>query len=101
MVTLISCHPYVLGGGPYRYIVYCERAEDRNVDEAVAESSNLDKNISENGQSDISNVVSSEDDNLLEWETKLRTMLPALTLLLAGVIIFIRSIRDKKHKEDN
>ena len=25
MVTLISCHPYVIGGGPYRYIVYCER----------------------------------------------------------------------------
>ena len=24
MVTLFSCHPYVLGGGPYRYLVFCE-----------------------------------------------------------------------------
>lgn len=27
MVTLLSCHPYVLGGGPYRYVVYCERVD--------------------------------------------------------------------------
>ena len=27
MVTLFSCHPYVLGGGPYRYLVFCERVD--------------------------------------------------------------------------
>lgn len=25
MVTLFTCHPYMLGGGPYRYLVFCER----------------------------------------------------------------------------
>lgn len=25
MVTLFTCHPYQLGGGPYRYLVYCDR----------------------------------------------------------------------------
>lgn len=25
MVTLLTCHPYVVGGGPERYLAYCER----------------------------------------------------------------------------
>lgn len=31
MLTLVSCHPYVIGGGPERYIVYCDRVEPSDV----------------------------------------------------------------------
>lgn len=34
MVTLFSCHPYVLGGGPYRYLVFCERVDTQKRQEA-------------------------------------------------------------------
>ena len=27
MVTLVSCHPYVIGGGPERYLVFAERVD--------------------------------------------------------------------------
>lgn len=27
MITLFTCHPYRLGGGPYRYLVFCERVD--------------------------------------------------------------------------
>lgn len=27
LITLFTCHPYVLGGGPYRYLVFCERVD--------------------------------------------------------------------------
>lgn len=29
MVTLFTCHPYMLGGGPYRYLVFCERVDTK------------------------------------------------------------------------
>lgn len=34
MITLFSCHPYVLGGGPYRYLVFCERVDTQKRQEA-------------------------------------------------------------------
>ena len=34
MVTLFTCHPYVLGGGPYRYLVFCERVDTQKRKEA-------------------------------------------------------------------
>lgn len=27
MITLFTCHPYRLGGGPFRYLVFCERVD--------------------------------------------------------------------------
>lgn len=104
MVTLISCHPYVLGGGAYRYLVFCERTEDVD-DEAV-----LEKNVQESTE-DINtveavedreqdNLIDMNDNELLELEVRLRTVLPALTLLFAGVIILIRGRnRKKKNKK--
>ena len=34
MVTLFTCHPDVLGGGPYRYLVFCERVDTQKRKEA-------------------------------------------------------------------
>lgn len=34
MITLFTCHPYVLGGGPYRYLVFCERTDTQERQQA-------------------------------------------------------------------
>ena len=39
MVTLITCHPY-LGGGTHRYVVYCERSEEKE-SECVAQTQDV------------------------------------------------------------
>ena len=89
MVTLISCHPYVLGGGPERYLVYCERYEEPSGDADVSTDEEPLPQIELPESSDT-------DDNLLELEVRLRTILPAVTLVLCGLIIFVRSVRNRK-----
>lgn len=89
MVTLISCHPYVLGGGPERYLVYCERYEESSGDTFTDEETKTLPQIELPESSDT-------DDDLLDLEVKLRTILPAVTLVLCGLIIFVRSVRNRK-----
>ncbi len=105
MVTLLTCHPYVLGGGPYRYIVYCERVgtEDRDTSIKI-ENPSVEEPPAEEEQEvvadttdtdDIGSVqISSEEleasENLLKWEKYLRVGLPAGTLILCLIIILAR-----------
>ena len=95
MVTLISCHPYVLGGGKYRYVVYCERAGTENREKATQM-----KNPSVKETKDESVKVPEEEleasNELLKWEEYLRKYLPIATIGLSVLIILIRSLIKKK-----
>lgn len=95
MVTLISCHPYVLGGGKYRYVVYCERAGTENREKATQM-----KNPSVKETKDESVKVPEEEleasNELLKWEEYLRKYLPIATIGLSVLIILIRSLKKKK-----
>lgn len=55
LVTLLSCHPYMLGGGPYRYLVYCERVgtQERQTAEEGAINPDLDKSMQTGSLNDI------------------------------------------------
>lgn len=99
LITLVSCHPYVLGGGPERYLVYCERTteeeevantdakpEEQKVD-AEKPQTHTDANLSQKPK---------EEDSLLVWETRLRKYVPPLTFLICGLLIFFRTFRRKK-----
>lgn len=88
MVTLISCHPYVLGGGPYRYIVYCERVGTEEKKENVKmENPAIDDSIDESVQIPQDELDAS--DKLLYWEQYLRIGLPVVTILLSILIIVV------------
>lgn len=95
MVTLISCHPYVIGGGPYRYLVFCERV---NPEEQVTVS-HEEKQIANKQDTDGTEEPDVPiQDNLLLLESKMRILLPALVLVFAGVIIFIRCFQNRRKK---
>lgn len=106
MVTLISCHPYVLGGGPYRYLVFCERTENMEDDTDMNKSGDgerpdeIEAESDTEVQAEVHNtenpLFDADDSTLLEWETRLRTALPAVTMLLAGMIVLIRNRGYKK-----
>ena len=52
MVTLITCHPY-LGGGTHRYVVYCERCEEKE-DDSIAETTAVMDTVTEGIQETVS-----------------------------------------------
>lgn len=90
MVTLISCHPYVLGGGPYRYIVYCERVGTEEKKENVKmENPGIDKSIDADESVQIPPDELDASDKLLYWEQYLRIGLPVVTILLSILIIVV------------
>lgn len=95
MVTLVTCHPYVVGGGKYRYIVYCERegTEDR-AEATQMENPSIDDTDTDSVQ--LSSEEVNDSENLLKWEAYLRKYLPLATAGLALLIIVIR--RPKKEK---
>lgn len=68
MITLLTCHPYVLGGGPYRYIVFCER-----VDTQTRRETNGTLNPKAESPSDSNEVIANskddDDDNSVESNT--------------------------------
>lgn len=90
MVTLISCHPYVLGGGPYRYIVYCERVGTEEKKENVKmENPAIDDSIDADESVQIPQDELDASDKLLYWEQYLRIGLPVVTILLSILIIVV------------
>lgn len=98
MVTLISCHPYVIGGGPYRYIAYCERVgtEEKQKDVKM-ENPAIDESVDATEKDDSVHIPQDELDasnNLLHWEQYLRIGLPIVTILISILIVFIN--RKKK-----
>ena len=58
MITLFTCHPYRMGGGPYRYLVFCERVDTQ-------ERTESDKKVLNPKTSETES-----ETNLLESETK-------------------------------
>ena len=93
MVTLISCHPYVIGGGPYRYIAYCERVgtEEKQKDVKM-ENPAIDESVDATEKDDLVQIPQDELDasnNLLHWEQYLRIGLPIVTILISILIVFI------------
>lgn len=92
MVTLVSCHPYQLGGGPERYLVYCERYQPNNVSDG-AEHSRSEWIEAQAGQE-----LGPDDkkDDLLQLEVYVQKYLPPITLVLCGVIVFVRAFRSRK-----
>lgn len=82
MLTLVSCHPYVIGGGPERYLVFCERV--------LSDTNDYDsKNVQEQ-------VLSGNDTQRLE--TMLRIMAPMFVVLVMCFFLVIRLKITRKHK---
>lgn len=105
MVTLMSCHPYVLGGGPQRYLVYCERTTDTaNPNNAEETVSNVDEDVSwsetDGNKSDVDVGADigpvDKEDNLLKLEILVQRYLPPLTLMFCGVIILVRARKGQR-----
>lgn len=104
MITLVSCHPYVVGGGGQRYLVFCERVTEIQDTETSSESnfefqSETSQNENETMDSEsVSTEVQSEyirdnvDDtnSLQELETLLRFLAPMTVVLIACIILFIQ-----------
>lgn len=103
MITLVTCHPYQLGGGPYRYLVYCVRTTgDETQEELQQEAPELEGKQ----MGDVLVPLQSEEiqtdpqqDELLVWETRLRTWLPSITLVLCGGILFVRTVLPHRNKK--
>lgn len=118
MVTLLTCHPYVLGGGPYRYLAYCERvgtedrdssieiknpsveeppvqAEETEIQEEPDDGGTVISNADIESNDDASSVVVSDQMSefsalLLFLEKKLRVVLLIVLLICALALIFRR-----------
>lgn len=76
MVTLVSCHPYAIGGGAKRYLVYCER--DYSVQEENSKFKSIDSNLN--------NIQGNE----LQWlERILRNVVP-FGILLLGIVLLLK-----------
>lgn len=80
MVTLVSCHPYQIGGGaPERYLVFCERIRMEQSESVKAESGKQ-----------MESMPSEKPSNFIQWEGFVRAWLPGITFALAGLLIFLR-----------
>lgn len=110
MVTLVSCHPYVIGGGPERYLVFCERSEfpsaaDRSSDDGQAGQTTApsDTTVSqETGETSDLPVaqIRGESTGLTDVEQILRIALPVLVALALAVIFWLRRRKKKDAKDD-
>ena len=116
MITLFTCHPYVIGGGPYRYLVFCKRegTQERSVSKEVSnpEADPIPERTTEIMQMDSENVKlpmpieteesrtavirESSDDSFLNLEETLRTWLPVGTIILAAIIVILRLLSSGK-----
>lgn len=118
MITLFTCHPYVIGGGPYRYLVFCKRegTQERSVSKEISnpEADPIPERTTEIMQMDSENVelpvtIETEesrtaviregsDDLFLNLEETLRTWLPVGTIILAAIIVILRLLSSGKER---
>lgn len=105
MVTLVSCHPYVVGGGPERYLVFCERvmpkqsSEKSDVKSSDTPSENAESSNAEN--SEFLNSTSEQEDSssgneLQKWESLLRILAPMTVVLIGCILVFIQYNKNMK-----
>ncbi|MCD7806789.1 MAG: class C sortase [Lachnospiraceae bacterium] len=99
MVTLITCHPY-MSGGQYRYLVYCQRADDAEETWDTSESGSLEE--PETGQelyvvtSDGQKTWVESSEGLIQAEKIIRTLV--LAILIACVLILLLSDYDRSRR---
>ncbi len=104
MITLFTCHPYMLGGGPYRYLVFCERVD------TLERKSNTDINVvnpkTKNNQpiekTEITQPAESalseaqiKSESKIDWialERTLRIMLPIAIVAFTLTILLTRAL---------
>lgn len=130
MVTLYTCHPYMIGGGPYRYLVFCERVgtqerleaegvENPKVDEEDMQSdeqqvdlpAEVDTTTEAEKETVDETTIRKEEEilyetanglDLLALEQTLRIMLPITMFASVVVIILLRKYKkNKKHERKN
>ena len=99
MVTLISCHPYVIGGGPERYLVFCERVKSSSNSNDISEQSSESVTSKDNelqiDSSDMIDIDSVEENDLQKLENYLRIMLPLLILFIICIILLLHRIHNR------
>ena len=124
MVTLFTCHPYILGGGPYRYLAFCERVDTKKREaagkmenpktEPAPETAASEAQLTtESGQEEsVSHTPTPTqvpitqnqetgllaDLDLLALEQTLRLVLPIVLLAVTAVIIITRQKNKSQHK---
>lgn len=111
MLTLFTCHPYRIGGGPYRYLVFCERVDtqkhvDKNDNQEIINphidtSDNTKITNIENAdvpKLHIAQIQSNEGFNLLALEQTLRYILPIMVVVFSIIIILFRIFSGRKTK---
>lgn len=106
MVTLVSCHPYQVGGGPERYLVFCERIATEQtvenpsteVDESESESSSDVVESTTSGETDVQTSTSVDTNELQEWESCLRIFAPMIVIFISCIILFIRCSKKSRRK---
>lgn len=116
MVTLLSCHPYVVGGGKYRYLVYCERVDTQERKEPSAVNPKAEKPEEKETEASIS-VTGSEENNSqdglstarisneqkVDWlalEETLRYILPFGIIVVSVTVITLNGLKEKKAKKN-
>lgn len=70
MITLFTCHPYRMGGGPYRYLVFCERVDTQERTESDKKVLNPKTSETESE----TNLLASETKTVTETSTEKETM---------------------------
>ena len=125
MVTLLSCHPYVLGGGPYRYVVFCERVDTQerketdgvmnpkssnpsstseeigNTDSAEKNTASASNSVNHTNQTESSPAIvqNQEGLDLLALEQTLSYMLPIIVIMISALIVLLRKPKSKHSKK--
>ena len=114
MVTLFTCHPYTFGGGPYRYLVFCERVKehtsssnshaDSSVEDSTNEAFTSTENVSESQKQDYQRTESiifsdTHEQDLLMIEQILRYILPMLLIAITAIMIFWPTKATKKNSK--
>lgn len=112
MLTLVTCHPYRVGGGPERYLVFCKRAASGQAEEepeiaGLTSDSDSDGNqeVPATGSdlsdgSDVHEDVSAEpveENELQKWEKSLRVLAPVFVVLISCMVLFVHFARKSKH----
>ena len=97
MLTLVSCHPYRVGGGaPNRYLVFCERVPGDPSENAALSSGRegTGKEPDELMPRGNASGEEKEEQGLIHVERVLRIALPCITII-AGLLLCIRAWRKR------
>lgn len=117
MVTLLTCHPYVVGGGGYRYLVYCERVDTQqrkaitsaqnpkseepvSDEEVIATSEEEGNNITPEGL-EAARISNEQEIDWLALEATLRYILPfGIIVVSIAIIASKKRAKPKKLKKN-